>query len=55
MPTFTNGKVTSSVIFYDRGIPNTFKSFGYLTTLNYGMMRQIIRNNVENGRQMYSF
>ena len=28
MPKFNNGKITSSVIFYNRGVPNSFASFG---------------------------
>ena len=55
MPAFSNGKVTSSVIFYNRGVPNTFKSFGKLTTINYEMLRQIARTNTENKRPIYSF
>jgi hypothetical protein len=55
MPNFSNGKVTSSVIFYDRGVPNSVKSFGKLTTINYEMLRQIARNNVQNKRPIYSF
>jgi hypothetical protein len=55
MPIFSNGKVTSSVIFYDRGVPNSLKFFGKLTTVNYAMLRQIARNNVKNGRPIYSF
>ena len=55
MPKFNNGKVTSSVIFYNRGVPESFKPFGRLTTINYTMLRTIVRNNVQNGRPMYSF
>ena len=55
MPKFSNGKITSSVIFYDRGVPETLKSFGKLTTINYQMLRQIARNNIQNKRPMYSF
>jgi len=55
MPKFNNGKITSSVIFYNRGIPNTAKYFGKLTTINYGMLRQVVRNNIQNGRPMYTF
>jgi len=55
MPKFSNGKITSSVIFYDRGVPNIEKNFGRLTTINYQMLRQIIRNNIQNGRPMFSF
>jgi hypothetical protein len=55
MPKFSNGKVTSSLIFYNRGVPNSFKQFGRLTTINYDILRQIARNNVMNGRPVYSF
>jgi len=55
MPKFNNGKITSSVIFYNRGVPNSDKSFGRLTTVNYQMLRQVARNNVQNGRSIYSF
>lgn len=55
MPKFSNGKITSSVIFYNRGVPKSSSSFGKLTTMNYGMLRQIVRNNVQNGRPMYTF
>jgi len=55
MPKFNNGKITSSVIFYNRGVPNTAKYFGKLTTFNYTMLRQVIRDNVQNNRPIFSF
>ena len=55
MPAISNSKVTSSAIFYNRGVPNSLKSFGKLTTINYTVLRQIVRNNVQNRRPMYSF
>lgn len=55
MPNFSNGKVTSSVLFYNRGVPNSFKSFGKLTTINYEMLKSIARSNVQNKRPIYSF
>ena len=55
MPNFSNGKVTSSVIFYNRGVPNSLKSFGKLATINYGMLRQIARTNTQNKRPIFSF
>jgi hypothetical protein len=55
MPNFSNGKVTSSVIFYNRGVSNFFGPFGKLTTVNYAMLRQIARNNIQSGRPIYSF
>jgi len=55
MPNFSTGKVTTSVIFYDRGVPNSFRPFGKLTTINYEMLKIIAKNNVKNGRPIYSF
>jgi hypothetical protein len=55
MTYFSNGKVTSSVIFYSRGVPNYFRPFGKLTTINYEMLKIIAKNNVKNGRPIYSF
>jgi hypothetical protein len=55
MPGFSNGKVTSSVIFYNRGVPNEFRAFGKLTTINYEMLKQIARHNIQNKRPIYSF
>jgi hypothetical protein len=51
----TTGKITTNAIFYNRGVPNSFKIFGKLTTLNYSMLRQIARFNVKQGRHIYSF
>lgn len=55
MPKFNNGKIASSVIFYNRGVTNTEQYFGRLTTINYSMLRQVVRNNIQNGRPIYSF
>jgi hypothetical protein len=55
MANFSNGKVTSSVIFYDRGVPTSLKLFGKLTTINYQMLRQVARNNIQNKRPIFSF
>ena len=55
MPNFSNGKITSSVIFYDRVVPESSKNFGRLTTINYQMLRQIARNNIKNGRPIFTF
>lgn len=55
MPNFSSGKVTSSVIFYRRGVPNYLRLFGKLTTVNYEMLRIIARNNVKNKRPIFSF
>lgn len=55
MTKFSNGKITSSVIFYNRGVPNSFTPFGKLTTINYAMLRQIAKNNIKNRRPIYAF
>jgi hypothetical protein len=61
MTNFSNGKVTSSVLFYRVGIPNSDKSFGTYASMNYEMLRQIQRyNRVKNARankarQIYQF
>ena len=54
MPKFSNGKVTTSVIFYNRGIPNSFRNFGYYASVNYSILAQSrifnrrIGNNLSN-------
>ena len=55
MPKFNNGKITSSVIFYNRGVPNAESNFGRLTTINYAMIRQMARHNVQQGRPIFYF
>ncbi len=52
MPKFSNGKVTSSVIFYNRGIPNSAKNFGTFASLNYSTLKQLA---IYNKRAGYSF
>lgn len=54
MPKFNNGKITSSVIFYDRGVPPNDKNFGFYASLNYSMLRQIVRFNKQNGRPNFT-
>ena len=53
MPSFSNGKVTTSVIFYNRGIPPNDKSFGTYALVNYEMLRNIYRYNRRIGRPVY--
>jgi len=45
MANFSNGKVTTSVLFYRAGIPNSDKSFGTYASMNYEMLGQISRYN----------
>ena len=40
MPKFSNGKITSNVIFYNRGIRNTDKTFGAYASINYEILKQ---------------
>ena len=51
MPKFSNGKITTNVIFYNRGVPNDAKNFGALTTINYEMLRQVAihKRNMNSG------
>jgi hypothetical protein len=49
MPKFSNGKITTSVIFYNRGVPNSAKNFGRLASLNYSMLKQLMIYNKNNG------
>ena len=49
MPKFSNGKITSSALFYNRGVPNSAKNFGKLTTVNYSMLKQLIIYNRNSG------
>jgi hypothetical protein len=49
MPRLSNGKITSSVIFYNRGVPDSAKNFGTLATMNYSMLKQVRIYNRRNG------
>ena len=51
MPAFTKNKVTTTAIFYNRGVPKSDKMFAYLATQNYTVMKQLAiynRNNSQN-------
>jgi hypothetical protein len=48
MPLFSNGKVTSSVIFYNRGVPPGQQNFALIAGMNYSMIKQISRFNKQN-------
>ena len=45
MPKFSNGKITSNVIFYNRGVPNNDKNFAHLAGQNYSLVKQIYTYN----------
>ena len=55
MASLTNGKITTSAIFFSAGVPNSFKGFGRLTTINYEMLRLVARHNILTRRPLYSF
>jgi DNA-binding beta-propeller fold protein YncE len=48
MSRFNNGKITSNVILYDRGVPQQDNNFVYRASANYNMMKQIFRFNKKN-------
>ena len=54
MPKFSNGKISSSIIFYNRGIPNSDKSFGTYASMNYSMLKQLAIFNKNSGKPNYS-
>jgi hypothetical protein len=54
MTKFSNGKITSSVIFYNRGVPNAASNFGMYASLNYSMLKQLIVYNRNNGKSKFS-
>jgi len=54
MPKFSNGKITSSVIFYNRGVPAAATNFGMYASLNYSMLKQLIIYNRNNGKSTFS-
>ncbi len=39
MPSYSSGKGRTSAIFYRRGVPNSFTSFGVLTQANYPIVQ----------------
>ena len=55
MPKFSSGKITSSIIIYDRGVPPTGNSFGIYPTINFEILKRLRRFNVQNNRPTYSF
>jgi len=48
MPQIHNNKMSTSAIFYRTGIPNSDKSFAYLATQNYSVVKQIYRYYKQN-------
>ena len=54
MPTITRNRYTNSVIFYNRGVPNTDKNFASRTLLNYSILKQLAIYNRNNGKSQFS-
>ena len=54
MPTITRNKVTTSVIFYNRGVRAKDKTFAFRATLNYSMLKQLAIYNKNNGKSQFS-
>ena len=53
MPKFSNGKMTSNVIFYNRGVPASQQNFAYIASSNFSMLKTINRFN-KNGNSNVS-
>jgi len=49
MPKFSNGKVTSNVLFYDRGVAPSQKLFAWYAGQNFSVIKQITKFNNLNG------
>jgi hypothetical protein len=43
MVKFNNGRVTTSVLLYDRGVPRTAAGFGTIVAMNFEMLRRTLR------------
>jgi hypothetical protein len=54
MPKFNNGKITSTSVLYNRGVPQDMTRFAFIASLNYGMLRQVARYNKQHGLKTLS-
>ena len=54
MTKFNNGKITTTSVLYNRGVPSTEKNFALLAGINYTILRQVARYYKQIGRQDYS-
>ncbi len=54
MPKFNNGKITSSVILYNRGVPKSATNFATIASLNFSMLKQLAIYNKNAGKPVYS-
>jgi hypothetical protein len=49
MPKFSNGKITSTALLYNRGVPQDMKRFALIAGQNYSMLRQVVRYSKQHG------
>jgi hypothetical protein len=49
MPKFSNGKITSSVLFYNRGVDPSQKLFAWYAGQNFSVIKQLAKYNKLNG------
>lgn len=58
MPSYSSGKGRTSAIFYRRGVPNEFKSFGVLAQANYPIVqpqRKVFYDFLRTVNKRYNF
>ena len=55
MPQFNSGRITTSVIFYNRGVPERARNFGAIVSTNFEVLKSVYRFNKRTGRPIYSF
>jgi len=49
MPKFSNGKITSNIIFYNRGVPPSDKLFAWYAGQNFSVIKQLAKFNKYSG------
>jgi hypothetical protein len=47
---FNNGKVTSSIVLYTRGVPQRDRRFAWIACQNFSMIKQIARFYKRHGK-----
>lgn len=48
MVKFSNGKITTSTILYNRGVPQKYNNFVYIASANYNMIKRVFRFDSNN-------
>lgn len=54
MTLYGNGKITSSSILYNRGVPSSQKNFVLLASLNYSVLKLVTIHNRRTGRPIHT-